>query len=490
MSQEVELKLAITPESVPAFLRLPLLGGKPTYSHPLKNTYFDTPERFLTQQGAALRVRQLPTGWVQTLKTRGQNVGGLHQRGEWEMPIPTSTLDLSLFPAESLPSVEPALFSPLFTTDFNRTAWQISFGHSEIELVLDVGTIESPVGEEAISELELELCSGDVADLFRLALVISQQVAVMPSDLSKAERGYRLLDPVFGSGVSLPDIQPEHSMEDAFTALFGYELERLQRHWQLFWSTHQWHYLQSFLNTLGNMQTQIDWFSALIPSTDVDWAVSQIQWVAEQMQPILSWWPACFALSQDAAETPDSLAVSLQQAKARKALARLDALRANPELGTHFIELSQWLHSKGWQTGQSSKQQRAALEPVSSGLGHHLGFAMADIQPDCFAGSASHALSQSQAVHRLWMMCRYFDRLYGHDLGPLRAPLASLEANLSKLSAMEVAARLKNWLAGLPFEQQASLQSWSRSQTILLRDIRKAANALLKGRVQTQGQSI
>ena len=82
MSQEIELKLTISQESIEQFLNLTLLKAYVPTSFTLENTYFDTPDKQLTSYGAALRIRKTPTGFVQTLKTKGQNVGGLHQRDE------------------------------------------------------------------------------------------------------------------------------------------------------------------------------------------------------------------------------------------------------------------------------------------------------------------------------------------------------------------------------------------------------------------------
>jgi len=309
----------------------------------------------------------------------------------------------------------------------------------------------------------------------------------MPSDISKAERGYRLCNGNNDVHVELPDIVPQQSMDSAFYALFGYEMERLQRHWQVFWSTQQWRHLQSFLTTLGNMKAEIEWFQGMMPESQIQFAHEQIEWVVNELTPILSWWPACFALSQDAEQEPQSVAIRLQQSKAQKALRGLRVLQANPELGHRILSMTQWLHGRLWRDGQSREHVKISEQPVTDGLDGYLDKALNDLQSDCFAGSASHALSQFPAVHRLLMLCQYFDRLYGNGLGNLRAPLQALDDNLSRLSAIDVVVQLKDWLNDLPFEQQASIHSWTRSQTVLLRDIKQLANKLIRGRDSISG---
>ena len=483
MAQEIELKLTISEQSIDDFLALELLSAYSAETAFLENTYFDTPARQLTQVGSALRIRKTPQGYLQTLKTRGQNSGGLHQRDEWEYGITSNTLEMALFPEQGLPvGLQAEQLEPLFSTNFTRTSWQITYNLSKIELVLDLGQVACQAGSDAISELELELKDGQLSDLFALALEISARVAVMPSDISKAERGHRICNGFTDNHVELPDIVPQQSMESAFCALFGYEMERLQRSWQVFWSSQQWRHLQEFVVTLGNMHTEIEWFQGMMPKTQIDYAHDQLKWISATVTPILSWWPACFALSQDAEDEPKSVAISLQQSKAKKALKALRLLQNNPELGSRILCLTAWLHGQQWRVGQLAEQVRFGEQPVTDGLDYSFDKALNELRTDCFSGSTSNALSQSPAVHRLLMLCQYFDRLYGKELGDLRAPLQALEDNLSRLSAIDVVTQLKGWLNDLPFEQQASIHSWTRSQTVLLRDIKQLANKLISGR--------
>ncbi|WP_161599265.1 inorganic triphosphatase [Reinekea blandensis] len=491
MSQEIELKLTICQEAVSAFRQLSVLNVVESQRFELSNTYFDTQDQQLTRSGAALRIRRFGQKYIQTLKTRGQNIGGLHQRNEWEFPISGPTLDFSLFPSDSpTAELDESDVNPLFQTNFVRERWLLNFQSSQIEVVLDSGRVEAGESTDPISELELELKQGSLIDLFDLASLISSEVAVMPSDMSKAERGYRLVAQQTDFEVALPNIAPQQSMESAFCALFGYELERLQRGWQVFWSTHQWRHLQGFLNTLGNMEAEIEWFQGLLPTEQIRFVHEQLDWMTKAIQPILSWWPACFELSQDAEQEPKTVAVSLQQSKAQKAIKALDALRMNPELGHRMLSLTAWLHSSGWHTGQSAEHRHLAETPVVDGIDFSFDRAFRNIDSDCFAGSASHALSQSPAVHRLLMLCHYFDHLYGEQLGHLRAPLEAMNDSLSRLSAMDVVARLKDWLNELPQEQQASVHSWARSQPVLLRDIKRLANKLVRGREHLSGGAI
>lgn len=227
MSQEIELKLTISDDSIDAFLSSNVLSNYTPDVFMLENTYFDTSSQMLTKMGAALRLRKTPDEMVQTLKLRGRNVGGLHQREEWELPVSGDELEPDLFPEGALPKeIDLSELKPLFTTHFERTRWLVSYRQSTIELVLDRGQVRAGNEVDDILELELELKHGEVEDIFGLAIEISKEVAVMPSDISKAERGYRLCNRSQDASVALPVIVPQQSMESAFSALLGYEIEQ------------------------------------------------------------------------------------------------------------------------------------------------------------------------------------------------------------------------------------------------------------------------
>jgi inorganic triphosphatase YgiF len=83
----------------------------------------------------------------------------------------------------------------MFCTDFERQRWVIAHEGARIEVALDQGRIHVPGSalSEPLLELELELLSGPEAALLALADVLRQTpqgpVTLVPSDLSKAQRG-------------------------------------------------------------------------------------------------------------------------------------------------------------------------------------------------------------------------------------------------------------------------------------------------------------
>ena len=226
MAQEIELKLSLPASAYNSLREQPLLKKyqrEERVTRSLYSLYFDTPELALNHHKIALRIRRQGERFIQTLKTRGSSQGGLHQRREWEWDLESAELDCSLLPADALPQgLDLATLEPVFSTDFERTVWQLRVPGEDqdtyIELVLDDGwaiagalnpnkseqgkrkseqsTSASITKErDVISEVELELLSGDPGQLYRLALELSKDLPLRITRVSKAERGFRLMSP-------------------------------------------------------------------------------------------------------------------------------------------------------------------------------------------------------------------------------------------------------------------------------------------------------
>ena len=195
MSNEIEIKLAVSDQ---AFNELEehlkyftCLAHKKQF---LSNTYYDYPDHFLAKQKMGLRIRQEDQELTLTLKTNGEVVGGLHSRPEYNVPLtkketPTNAQLRELYSFEQLPS---STLQPIFSTDFNRTFWLVEFQQSKIEVAFDQGKIIAGESEQPICEIEFELKSGNVQDLFDFVETLPFERDIYFSSASKAKRGYLL----------------------------------------------------------------------------------------------------------------------------------------------------------------------------------------------------------------------------------------------------------------------------------------------------------
>ncbi len=195
----------------------------------LGNVYFDTPTLDLRRLEMGLRVRRSDDFAEQTIKCRGQVVGGLHARPEYNAPVHGDVPLLAAFPAELWPSlvvrddIQAGLVAQ-FRTDFLRRHWLVAFEGAEIELAWDQGEIVGSLGKTCIDELELELKSGDARALFGLAEQLAGLGGVRLGAQSKAQRGYLLAG--LGKPLALQSLPAINGTDAAMGITAGLQ------HWQ------------------------------------------------------------------------------------------------------------------------------------------------------------------------------------------------------------------------------------------------------------------
>ncbi len=195
MSNEIELKLAVTPEIADQFSQILsdfhiLKQGKLF----LGNIYYDTADRYFAQHKMGLRVRSENQQFTMTLKTNGNVTGGLHIRPEYNFPLNSAQPDVAVLQQiDNIDFPTDLKLAPIFSTDFTRQVWLIECAkHTEIEIALDRGEIKANGQIEPICEIEFELKSGELQDLFTFVANLSFVDGVRLSSVSKAKRGYQL----------------------------------------------------------------------------------------------------------------------------------------------------------------------------------------------------------------------------------------------------------------------------------------------------------
>ncbi|MFC6789578.1 CYTH domain-containing protein [Methylobacterium komagatae] len=195
--REVELKLECDGAGLMALMAHPLLGDVAAAEpQRLRTCYYDTPGRALREADLTLRIRTKDGRHVQTVKAGSDQIG-LFDRAEWESEVPGDAPDPAAWAdtaAEPVLAEAKEALEPLFTTVIARRVHPISFGESRIAVTLDDGRIESASGDALLCEVELELESGRVADLFSLAQALSEAAPLRLAVLSKSARGFAVLD--------------------------------------------------------------------------------------------------------------------------------------------------------------------------------------------------------------------------------------------------------------------------------------------------------
>lgn len=196
MQNEIELKIMIEPQNIE-----PIKGWIETQTilhqetNELINTYYDTPELLFAKQKMGLRVREVNHHCEMTLKTKGEIMGGLHIRPEYNLDLNNNKPDFKRFnnhfnlQFSDVDKIHQRL-EKVFSTDVTRTVWVIKYKNTEIEIALDLGWVENKWGKDPICEVELELKQGELSELLQFLNQLPKLDEMYFSALSKAERGY------------------------------------------------------------------------------------------------------------------------------------------------------------------------------------------------------------------------------------------------------------------------------------------------------------
>jgi inorganic triphosphatase YgiF len=186
-SREIELKFLCDPNDLGAVLAAAPEGDDD--SRELISVYFDTPDLTLQKAGVSLRVRESKGRRTLTMK-RGEGLA----REEYEAPLEGEAPNGEFAPLRAILSDgDAAALTPAYNVRVTRRQRLVKYAGSEIELALDQGEVSGGVRVSPISEVELELKSGDPAALFDLARELSKFAPLYLSFDTKSARGQALV---------------------------------------------------------------------------------------------------------------------------------------------------------------------------------------------------------------------------------------------------------------------------------------------------------
>jgi triphosphatase len=193
---ETELKLELPSSEVAKLTKLASLRrAEAAKTEREISIYFDTNKLTLRKNGVMLRVRRTGNHYVQTIKAAGNR---LLDRNEWETEIKDAKPDFSVMRHTALERLLTKKLRrklrPVFETRIERKVYPLNLGGSKLQVSLDRGKIDTGNHSMSLCEVEIELKTGDRAELFKVAGAIARATSAELGVKSKAERGYELLD--------------------------------------------------------------------------------------------------------------------------------------------------------------------------------------------------------------------------------------------------------------------------------------------------------
>jgi len=415
MQKETEIKLRVSRETLAALREHPLLKKRNKSGWErleLFNQYFDTPERELATAKVALRIRRDGDAIIQTLKTRGQSVAGLSERNEYNWDLPKAKLDLKKLDGECWPEqlaeLDKKTIKPVFTTDFVRERAEIAWGRGKakvvIEAALDLGNVIAGKQKEEICELELELREGEPAALLELAAELAATLALMPCDISKAERGYRLFDAnSYSLSLPAPQLTAEMPLDDAFAALAWHLLGSSQRLAEQYRFNGHWRLLQDWVALLVELRALTGSLGQAAPRTSTHELRAALDALLEDWRPLVE------AGHDDA---------DVRNAAHEQFIEELQ----DPRWGLFSLNTSRWLLARSWTAERNTRGNRQGAAQLANWVPRLLAEEATSLQLGRYQQQPEDLAEQLPRIERIqvWLHLARgvldlpeLDRLYG-----------------------------------------------------------------------------
>jgi inorganic triphosphatase YgiF len=299
-AHEIELKLSLSPDTAHRLAALPVvktaLRGR-ALTRTVHSVYYDTPDFALERAHIALRLRKQGSSWTQTIKTAGSVEAGLHQRQEFDTPLPAQVLNHTALVAAGAspiftdPEVRHAL-RPVFVTDFRRTTRNLALPRgAQVELAYDRGGITAGDVGAAICEVELELKSGEPLELIEFAQAVALALPVRLEPLSKAQRGYALAaqTPAAPVKAAVPALRADMTVTEAFHSVVLSCIAHLQANETGVLDGVDPEYLHQARVAIRRLRSGLSVFSRAFPKAALLPQIQELRWLGGALGPARDW---------------------------------------------------------------------------------------------------------------------------------------------------------------------------------------------------------
>ncbi len=373
---EIELKLLAPQGALEQLREMPVIvqhARNRGAVHRLETVYYDTPERLLFRHGMSLRVRRSGKHFIQTLKLL-PNAGRPLTRRQWEASVDNVAPDLERLPVDEVGDPVTTLTNdalvPVFATRIRRHARQLDLPDASVEIAFDEGMIEAGGRQEVLSEIELELKSGNAGILFDLGTQLLDAAPLQVGTRSKAERGYALaFDVVQPAAKAEPfSITAEHVVDDVIALLLGTCWHHLLKNQAVAEAGSDPEGVHQMRVALRRLRTICALFRRDIPSPAFQTVNSEARWLMQQLGPAREW--DVFAettITRLVAAAPDVDFGGLREAVERQrksSYAALQTVLADPRCSRFLLSLGQLVESRGWRNEIDSEALAALSLPM------------------------------------------------------------------------------------------------------------------------------
>lgn len=357
----------------------------------LVTSYYDTSDRRLSKRSVALRVRKKGRTFTQTVKAKALSSATISQRPEWNVDVKSTRPDIDALPAAARKRVGlvlPNELRKLFTVDVERKKADIELAGKDgaeptiVEIALDRGEVKTGRKSTDMTELEIELVSGDPAAIFDLALQLAD-TGLSINQVTKAETGYRLIDgAVDPLPVRLPKfkLDPSHSANDVIAEIFSAGLANVLDNEAATRLGKDPEGVHQMRVSLRRMRSALSVFRRLIDADQCQWAKDELKWLASSLGPARDW----DVFGMDILDPVDGFGVDVDainelrdgvKVKQQTAYDHAREVLSSPRYTRFLIGMSQFIATETWRP-LDAKDNHPLERPIKNVSGAILGRAL------------------------------------------------------------------------------------------------------------------
>ncbi|WP_284272397.1 CYTH and CHAD domain-containing protein [Bradyrhizobium iriomotense] len=373
---ELELKLLVDADRLATFGDAPIIAAnarnKGTRKH-LKAVYYDTPKRALRRNGLSFRVRQSGARFTQTVKAEFGN--DPLRRGEWEASVPSAAPDVALalpfIPDQLRTDLERRPLEAVFTTDIHRHQRIVDLPSGTVEIAFDHGVLKSGDRSMPVSEIELELKSGNPSAIYELALRLTEHGPIKPSIHSKAARGFDLAadTPPAARRPRKLRLDPSASLDEAFAAILRACLHHLLQSLPAAEDGRDPEGIHQLRVALRRLRSALDLMRSVVSLSKLDTLRSEAKWLAQSLSAAREWDVFQRETLRIVAEGCPSIPGfdALEGVSEKRRTASYDAVRlamADRRASCFMFGLGGWIETRGWRSDVAPEHLAQLAEPA------------------------------------------------------------------------------------------------------------------------------
>ncbi|BAM90768.1 conserved hypothetical protein [Bradyrhizobium oligotrophicum S58] len=373
---EIELKLIVAPDQLAGFNNAPIVAAharnKGSRKH-LTSVYYDTPKRTLWKNGFTLRVRQSGSRFVQTIKS--QHTDDPLKRGEWEASVaslaPDAALAAALLPEELRATLADATLEMVFTTDVHRHARLLDLPGATIEIAFDSGVVKAGEHSEVVSEIELELKSGNPAAIYEIALRLAEHGPIKPSIRSKSARGFDLAAGAAPGAEKprKPRLDPAVSLDESFAIVLRGSLQHLLQAMPAAEDGRDPEGVHQLRVALRRLRAALHLMQPLGASATLDGLEADARWLAQNLSAARDLDVFLTDTLPEIAEACTTVTGfdalrALAERQRDLAYRKLRIALADRRCASFVLGLGEWIEARGWRNDVSPDDLRRLAAPA------------------------------------------------------------------------------------------------------------------------------